>query len=481
MEQSKIDILGIDITGFEYVQQAKTKYNKSLRFKSNINYGLLSLISYADGFGFICKMLNGISEADFAIVSKTIKKYSPRIIALSCTSYGSWGVTVEFARKIKSNFPELILIVGGYYLSTLTNFEFLEKYPFDYLFVGESEIAIVEFFKYLNNENSLNDVPNIVYIRGQRVVQNPRLKKRMEKLGMLNYNLVINNEKVVPATEISRGCPYKCNFCSDGNVKGIKFKELSFIQQEMTSILSSFPMRPLPMVLACSTMGPNDIWANHLFDMLLEYKDKISIMIFLSINDTWEKYIDKILKFEIIGLFWGLESCSKTMLKRMNKTSDPDAYLERVLRLCKILKKNKIPNWTNVIIGYPGETSETLKECSDFLFENQQLFDILHFSPYMLYPGSYDFQNFGQLFKLYGCTTKDNTWSQETEVCTVNPSEHFSFEEVEIVAKIYQKMFNTKESFITSLQWFVDEVDSNKKRAKISNFISKTPKSLLPF
>ena len=67
------------------------------------------------------------------------------------------------------------------------------------------------------------------------------------------------------------------------------------------------------------------------------------------------------------GVFLGVESGSDAMLEKMNKTARRKDYQEAI----PLLRKAGISTYASLIIGFPGETYETVKETIDFIEECQ--------------------------------------------------------------------------------------------------------------
>jgi hypothetical protein len=63
------------------------------------------------------------------------------------------------------------------------------------------------------------------------------------------------------------------------------------------------------------------------------------------------------------GVFLGLESGNDHILKNMNKAADIKKYLDGI----ECLKKYGIVTFGNFIIGFPGETGETVRDTVDFI------------------------------------------------------------------------------------------------------------------
>ena len=71
----------------------------------------------------------------------------------------------------------------------------------------------------------------------------------------------------------------------------------------------------------------------------------------------------------------GVETASRQMLKRMRKAPDPDHYLVRLKRLIQEVSPHTTSMLLMLIVGFPGETKESLTESFRFLFEECRIND----------------------------------------------------------------------------------------------------------
>jgi p-methyltransferase len=70
------------------------------------------------------------------------------------------------------------------------------------------------------------------------------------------------------------------------------------------------------------------------------------------------------------GVFLGIESGSQTILNNMNKFSKIERYKYGIQKL----KARDIVTFASVILGFPGETEETIRETMEFIEESAPMF-----------------------------------------------------------------------------------------------------------
>ena len=203
------------------------------------------------------------------------------------------------------------------------------------------------------------------------------------------------------------GCPFDCDFCSKpvfGNK--IRFRDMDSVFREIKDIIS---------------FGYDSLWiADDLFtlndDYITEFCNRISEIDFKlnwsclsrvdSISDDMAR---KMKKAGCSKVYLGIESGSNEVLKIMNKHTDIDKVKQGV----DIFRNNGISCSGFFIVGYPGETLDTIEATFEFAL-SLGLDEISFNIPYPL-PGS----------KLYSRVTdiKDDDWDFENETKFLYKSE----------------------------------------------------------
>jgi radical SAM superfamily enzyme YgiQ (UPF0313 family) len=149
-----------------------------------------------------------------------VKEYKPNVIMLS-TVESTHTFGVEMLRRIRDlTVPTL---VGGCFAIFAPDLAIKDE-AVDYVCVGEGEYANVEFCKALATGKDLKSVKGIWAKDGNKIIKNPKGSLvEMCDLPMLDFHRYDPKRiyrpmsgklwRMVPI-EFSRGCPYKCTFCS---------------------------------------------------------------------------------------------------------------------------------------------------------------------------------------------------------------------------------------------------------------------------
>jgi len=136
------------------------------RFVRLPNLGLTYLAANVD------KELCEVKVLDLHVVNKNrpkflrkvIAEFKPDIVGFSAMIF-QYQVSVEMARMVRQHYPDLCLILGGYY-ATIDYEKIIHSEDgklFDFIIYGEGERPFGELIKAMSNGHDFSQVPNLVY------------------------------------------------------------------------------------------------------------------------------------------------------------------------------------------------------------------------------------------------------------------------------------------------------------------------------
>lgn len=262
-------------------------------------------------------------------------------------------IGVEVAKFIKKKYRAKPVICGGAHPSALPGSAELEI--FDKIVVGEGEQAIQ---KCVNSYKKGKSIPRIIkndFIQPLDSIPFPA----RDMVDMTRFHRMIGGRRCFGIIS-SRGCGYKCAFC-DQTVFGnkIRFRSISNVISEIKRIMSRYAVRHFEFY--------DDIFAANK-TRLIEFKDKVrDLNIVYRCNartDALSPEAYGILKESGCKVIcFGIESGSQKMLDLMNKKTK----VEKNLRAIKAAQESGITVIGYFMLGFPGETKETIGETLDFI------------------------------------------------------------------------------------------------------------------
>ncbi len=327
------------------------------------------------GLGYIAAFLRrqGISVQ---LIDCTFLKQEEALERIRLSRPKIVGIQVMFSMKEKAlQMAELLrkdceLLVAGGPLPTSDPEEFLGT--FDAVVVGEGEETMLELAHATQSGTDLRNVKGIAlkekdemkmtphrsYIHDLDAVPFPS-REFFDNAAYKNYYLM-NFGYTITSIITSRGCPFKCDFCSRP-VFGNRFR-------------SRTALNIVDEVEAVHGLGYHEIWfADDCFTLdrkrLLGICDEL-IRRHLSIGweclsrvDTVDIVIaQKMRQAGCTRVFFGIESGNDSILKIMKK----QATVKQAKEAVNIFKKAGIRVGAFFILGYPGENDSTIMDTVRF-------------------------------------------------------------------------------------------------------------------
>ncbi|MBF0110629.1 MAG: cobalamin-dependent protein [Magnetococcales bacterium] len=320
------------------------------------------------GLGYIAAFLERHSRHSVTIIdvphrnvsletiADTIEGQDVRVVGLT-TYVSSASFLNRVTLFLKTRFPHLLIVAGGPLASTLPHL-LLRWYRVDVVVQGPGERAFLEIVT--NLERGIPNPPLVTGTLPANIDDLPAPDWRALAWDTYSYLPPWHGFPILT----SRGCPYQCNYCTKVTGNIYHRRTVSGIIEEIKRAVTSFDLE--------SFMVQDEL----LFASTRHLKSFCRSLIQSGLDVTWSaaSRIDlldgesvELLKeagCRAIGV--GIESGSQRMLDRMNKNLSLEKSAINIGRLGKV----DIRIMPYIIVGYPGESRETLEETERFLIEN---------------------------------------------------------------------------------------------------------------
>lgn len=435
--------------------------------------GILYLAAVLEERGVEVSVLDQPAKG-FAIEEtvKWIEKEAPDILGFS--TFASSGRTAALiSNEVKKKNPNIIIVFGNYY-ATFNYERVLRKYPsVDIIVRGEGENTVIDLVNCLKNKGKLKDVLGIAFRNKNSIISTPDrpligdlncLPFPDRKLIDMEYHSVIAGANVAPKkfTSIvsSRGCFYRCRFCSCHQfARGIwrprsiknTMEELHFLASEgykqFIFVDDSFTLNQKRVIKLSKRMRKEKIdmeWIcegrvdNCSFDMLRE-----------------------IAKAGCKVLYFGIESANQRILDYYSKQTTPQQSRTAV----KTARKAGIDVIIgSFIVGGPDETRDEIQNTIEFA--ERIPIDLPQFSILGVYPGT-DIWN---EFEMKGLLKGGEYWETGIAVSEICPSAVPLHEIRQMIHDAFYD-FVRRPSFI--LKQFVRTLKSQYRMSVMMNNLSR--------
>jgi anaerobic magnesium-protoporphyrin IX monomethyl ester cyclase len=302
---------------------------------------------------------------------------------------------IQVSTAVKSRFPKLPIIYGGWHPSLLPG-ETLNEPFVDAIVRGQGEITLLELACALADGKPLDSISGLSWKADG--TQRHNLERRVQPLEELPtpafdlvnfdaYERACGVRKLAYATSV--GCPYACNYCTDMVFYKRRFNALSAerVAGELAALVpryriaevalldSNFPVdlrRALCIAAAIKESGVRFRWT---FQASTDFLCRMS-----------EDEVRLLGESGVSHMGFGTESTSDDVLKLMNKRH------QRVDEMFETARKANLADIRvtfNLIFGYPGETEADRAITFRTMSEIARQFRNVSFSPNIFtpYPG----------------------------------------------------------------------------------------------
>jgi len=295
------------------------------------------------------------------------------IFGLSLYTPTAW-IGLEIAKYIREHKKNALIICGGPHPSAVPWDENLHNI-FDYIFMGEAEVSLLEFVQnYINS--SLNSKKIIISSQVKDLDVLP-IPQRDFVSDVLVYHRKLNDKRCLGIIG-SRGCPFNCAFC-DKAITGnrIRYRSISNIVDEIKQLIDKYGVHEFEFFDDMFTIKKS---------RLQEFYDKTKNWgVSYRCNgrsDNLDPKIYELLKLSGCShIAFGLETGSQMLLDKMNKKNT----VENNYRAIKLARDNNLITMGYFILGFPGETYDTIAETMDFIEKSNV--DQIQFYTFIPLPG----------------------------------------------------------------------------------------------
>jgi radical SAM superfamily enzyme YgiQ (UPF0313 family) len=278
--------------------------------------------------------------------------------------------TLLVARVAKETCPNAPVVLGGPH-ATFMDSQILSECPdVDFIVRGEGEETFIELLSTLFESENFDKVSGISFRKSGQIIRTPNRPfiQNLDGLPYPAYHYFALNKyqffgrRILPILT-SRGCPFQCAYCVSSRMVGTEFRardpikvvdELEWLKNEQKAGTFSF------------------------YDDAFTYDQKRAIAICEEIKKRhigipWDcqTRVDRISKEVLVKMkeadcqlvSFGAESGCHKILDAVNKKTT----IEQNEKAVKLAKSVGLSVAMSVVIGYPGETVDSLKQTFSFI------------------------------------------------------------------------------------------------------------------
>jgi p-methyltransferase len=343
----------------------------------------------------------------------------PLVVAITTTFYVNVMPVLPIVEVVRAISPDSTIVIGGPLVDNLTldlpwSPGAVDSGLSDVLDLLEADIYVRES----QGEATLRQVVETVKAGGQvSAIANLILRDgadwvttgRVPEANSLDQHAIDWN--LFPAADLgpvvqlrtARSCAFKCSFCDYPSRAGaLTLADVETVRHELRTLASkgvetvifvddTFNVPPKRFKALCEMMISEDLgldWYSY----------------FRCSNARDDETFDLALRSGCRGVFLGIESGDPAVLKNMRKLAQDDQYRVGIERL----NERGITTFASIIVGFPGESAESVARTTDFINETRPTF--WRAQAWWANPRSAIFQQQDEL----GITGSAYTWSHNT-------------------------------------------------------------------
>ncbi|MFH0753223.1 MAG: radical SAM protein [Candidatus Omnitrophota bacterium] len=338
------------------------------------NMGTLYLAAIAEHLGHQVRMFDcDVDDLSVQNVAFLLAKEGYEIVGITATS-PIFHKAEELARLLKESGCKIKVLIGGTHINIFKKDVFSDC--FDYGFFGESERNFEQFLKILERGDlDFSTMKGFIYrdhgqvvqtVAGEMITDLDSLPFPAVHLLNLDHYISTFGRKYKPKRVISivptRGCPFKCVFCSEARLNNkLRCRSPKNVVDEMEHWHK--------------TLGVSHFWfAESNITLVRERIEGICHEIIRrKLNITFEgatradlvdEKLFRLMKSAgLIRISYGLETGSPRIMKIIRK----EESLEDIRRAIQLSDSLDIETNVSAMIGLPGDTRESVNETINFI------------------------------------------------------------------------------------------------------------------
>lgn len=367
-----------------------------------------------------------------------LASFKPDLIGITSMTPTIQSATLS-AQIAKEACPDATVVLGGPHATFMDKQILTEKKAVDIIVRGEGEQTLLELTQNVYNLN-LNGIEGITFRSNNgQILRTPNrpLIQKLDDLPRPAYKYFplekyrLFGKRILPIIT-SRGCPSQCSFCTTSRIFGKTFRarspknvadELEWLRDihgadAFSFYDDTFTLNKKRTLEICEEIKNREIG--------LPWDCQTRV------NQVSKEILSKMTEANCQQVFFGVESGCQKILDAVKKGTS----IEQNERAIKLAKDAGLFVAVSVMVGYPGETPDMLKQTIDFIRKTEP--DDAYICVATPYPGT-DLRN---LIEDMGWSMS-NDWKLYDTITPVFENPNLSAEDVKKIRSSFYNSFYT--------------------------------------
>lgn len=409
--------------------------------------GIGYLASYLRQAGYQVKIFESSSDSfSFNDLDRQIRLYRPDLLGISVMT-PSYPDAVEICNQVKSE-HNIKTVLGGHHVSAVKEEVLKQSQDVDFAVIGEGEQTLLGLVNQLDSTRpEFGRVDGLIWCDGDKIVIN-RSREPIQDIDVLPFparDIVDMNKYGLhsyidfgkkSATMItSRGCPFKCIFCSSWLTmgRGYRFRSPENIMKEVVELVERHGVDHI--VFEDDTMTLRRDRMEEICTAFMEMTNRPSWYC-LSRVDTMDYALARRMKKAGCKMVnFGIESGSPEILARIGK----NISLERACQAVGACRKAGLRTQCTFIVGFPFDTEQTM--VMTYRMAKRINPTIAIFFPLIPYPGTKVFCEFMDQDLVPKNVKEWQNFLMTDSNCGISVNDNFTGQQVRTIANKWNRRF----------------------------------------
>jgi radical SAM superfamily enzyme YgiQ (UPF0313 family) len=332
--------------------------------RDRVDLGDLSWAEEYKRLEIYLKEINNDHNPIWDKLSFVVKDYDPDIIGITALTmkFGSVVKTAEICKKTK---PECPVVIGGSHATNWPEICFQSSHV-DYCISGEAEATFLNLLEAIKIKK-IPEIEGVSYRDGNNVVINPEKPylEGLDKYPIPARELLMNRDRYTSedlgVIMTSRGCPFKCGFCS--HPPRVRYRNLENVIEEIKLVQERYGTHQFAFRDDSFTVSRKR--TVEFCEMIKKERIEINWDCTTRVDIIDDELLESMQEAGCNTIKIGIETGSEKILKEVNK----GVTFEQMKKAAKMLNKHGIFWSAYFMYGLPTETAEDMKMTLAFMKE----------------------------------------------------------------------------------------------------------------
>ena len=298
--------------------------------------------------------------------TEILREENPQVIGITAYT-ATWQQALHAAKVAKQELPDTTIVMGGPHPTNLPE-EVAARDCVDFVIRGEGEHAFLSLLKQLQKTKpDFSSVEGLCYQTDDRIHLSDNVgyvddldalpPVNRHELPMHIYRPAAGAYKRQPVTSMitSRGCPFKCTFCSKAIFgSSVRFRSVENVMEELEGLISDFGIKEIYFADDCFTL--NRKRATRICEEIIHRKLDLTWSCSTRANLVDRELLQLMKSAGCISIGFGVETGNPEMAITIKK----GITLEDAKTAVTLAREVGMDTRTSYIFGLPFETNKNM-------------------------------------------------------------------------------------------------------------------------